>query len=157
MIQCWHEKSFNIRRLCIQLTVLYCAACFAGAADAPGAPGMVWKGWACIVLGSPKPHYTCSYNVTTRERYSMSGADAVVRARIDLATKQEATILFRKMGITISDAIRMMLVQAVADKALPFEVRVPNAETTAALLDSRNGVVTRAASVDDLFADDDES
>ena len=55
----------------------------------------------------------------------MSGADAVVRARIDLATKQEATILFRKMGITVSDAIRMMLVQAVAEKALPFEVRVP--------------------------------
>ena len=87
----------------------------------------------------------------------MSGADAVVRARIDLATKQEATMLFRKMGITVSDAIRMMLVQAVADKALPFEVRVPNAETTAALLDSRNGIVIRAASVDDLFADDDEN
>lgn len=86
----------------------------------------------------------------------MAGADAVVRARIDLATKQEATMLFRKMGITVSDAIRMMLVQAVAEKALPFEVRVPNAETVAALLDSRKGVVTRAASVDALFADDDE-
>jgi DNA-damage-inducible protein J len=84
----------------------------------------------------------------------MAGADAVVRARIDLATKQEATMLFRQMGITVSDAIRMMLVQAVAEKALPFEVRVPNAETTAALLDSRNRVVTRAASVDDLFVDD---
>ena len=86
----------------------------------------------------------------------MSGADAVVRARIDQATKQEATILFKKMGITVSDAIRMMLVQAVAEKALPFEVRVPNAETAAALLDSRNGVVIRTASVNDLFVDDDE-
>ncbi|WP_282029963.1 type II toxin-antitoxin system RelB/DinJ family antitoxin [Paracoccus marcusii] len=86
----------------------------------------------------------------------MAGADAVVRARIDLATKQEATVLFRQMGITVSDAIRMMLVQAVAEKALPFEVRVPNAETVAALQDSRNGVVTRAASVDDLFTEDDE-
>ena len=86
----------------------------------------------------------------------MAGADAVVRARIDLATKEEATRLFRQMGITVSDAIRMMLVQAVAEKALPFEVRVPNAETIAALQDSRNGVVTRVASVDDLFADDDE-
>lgn len=84
----------------------------------------------------------------------MAGADAVVRARIDLATKQEATKLFRQMGITVSDAIRMMLMQAVAEKALPFEVRVPNAETAAALLDSRNGVVTPVASVDDLFADD---
>jgi len=86
----------------------------------------------------------------------MAGADAVVRARIDLATKQEATMLFRQMGITVSDAIRMMLVQAVAEKALPFEVRLPNAETVAALQDSRNGIVTRAASIDDLFEDDDQ-
>ena len=86
----------------------------------------------------------------------MAGADAVVRARIDLATKQEATKLFRQMGITVSDAIRMMLMQVVAEKALPFEVRVPNAETAAALLDSRNGVVTPVASVDELFADDQE-
>lgn len=33
-------------------------------------------------------------------------------------------MLFRQMGITISDVIRMMLVQAVAERALPFEVRV---------------------------------
>lgn len=83
----------------------------------------------------------------------MAGADAVVRARIDRATKLEATELFQKMGITVSDAIRMMLVQAVAEKALPFEVKVPNAETVAALRDSRNGEVTRVTSVDDLFED----
>lgn len=86
----------------------------------------------------------------------MAGADAVVRARIDQATKQEATELFQKMGITVSDAIRMMLVQAVAEKALPFEVKVPNAETVAALRDSRNGEVTRVTSVDDLFEDLDD-
>ena len=83
----------------------------------------------------------------------MAVADAVVRARIDRATKQEATELFQKMGITVSDAIRMMLVQAVAEKALPFDVKVPNAETVAALRDSRNGEVTRVTSVDDLFED----
>ena len=60
------------------------------------------------------------------------------------------------MGITVSDAIRMMLVQAVAEKALPFEVKVPNAETVAALRDSRNGEVTRVTSVDDLFEDLDD-
>tara|TARA_R110002110_G_scaffold90443_2_gene235149 strand:- start:196 stop:456 length:261 start_codon:yes stop_codon:yes gene_type:complete len=86
----------------------------------------------------------------------MAGADAVVRARIDRATKLEATELFQKMGITVSDAIRMMLVQAVAEKALPFEVKVPNAETVAALRDSRNGEVTRVTSVDDLFEDLDD-
>jgi DNA-damage-inducible protein J len=83
----------------------------------------------------------------------MARADAVVRARVDEATKQEATILFQKMGITVSDAIRIMLVKAVAEKALPFEVKIPNQETVAALNDSRNGVVTRVASVDELFDD----
>lgn len=83
----------------------------------------------------------------------MAGADAVVRARIDPATKQEATRLFQQMGITVSDAIRMMLVQAVAERALPFEVKAPNPETVAALQASRDGDVTRVASVDDLFAD----
>lgn len=86
----------------------------------------------------------------------MAGADAVVRARIDGATKQEATELFQKMGITVSDAIRMMLVQAVAEKALPFDVKVPNAETVAALRDSRNGEVARVTSVDDLFEELDD-
>lgn len=87
----------------------------------------------------------------------MAGADAVVRARVDRTTKQEATQLFQQMGITVSDAIRMMLVQAVAERALPFEVKAPNPETVAALRDSRNRAVTRVASVDDLFAglDDD--
>jgi len=83
----------------------------------------------------------------------MAGADAVVRARIDQATKQEATQLFQAMGITVSDAIRMMLVQAVAERALPFEVKAPNTETVAALRASRAGEVTRVSSVDDLFAD----
>lgn len=86
----------------------------------------------------------------------MATADAVVRARIDQATKQEATVLFRKMGLTVSDAIRMMLVQAVAEKALPFEVRVPNAETVKALEAARDGDVIRAASIDALFAFEDE-
>jgi DNA-damage-inducible protein J len=86
----------------------------------------------------------------------MANADAVVRARIDQSTKREAIELFQKMGITISDAIRMMLIQAVAQKALPFEVRIPNEETVAALLDSRNGLVTRVASMDELFADIDD-
>lgn len=52
---------------------------------------------------------------------------------------------------TVSDAIRMMFVQAVSEKALPFEVKVPNAETVAALHDSRNGKVTRVTSVEELL------
>ena len=50
----------------------------------------------------------------------------------------------------------MGFAQAVAEKALPFEVRVPNAETAAALRDSRSGAVTPVASGDELFVDDQE-
>lgn len=83
----------------------------------------------------------------------MADADTVVRARIDPQTKREAAALFQRMGITMSDAIRMMLVQAVAEKALPFDVKIPNPETLAALTESRDGAATRMASLDALFAE----
>lgn len=62
------------------------------------------------------------------------------------------------MGLSVSDAIRLMLVRVVSDKALPFDVRVPNAETQAAMRDIQQGKVSRFDSVDALMADlnDDE-
>ena len=82
-----------------------------------------------------------------------AAADSVVRARIDHALKREASEVFRSMGLTISDAIRMMLVQAVADQTLPFEVRSPNATTQDAMAAARAGDVITVESADDLFAD----
>jgi DNA-damage-inducible protein J len=63
------------------------------------------------------------------------------------------------MGLSVSDAIRLMLVRVVSDKALPFDVRVPNAETQAAMRDIQEGKVKRFDSVDALMADlnDDET
>lgn len=88
----------------------------------------------------------------------MPTADQVVRARVDEDVKKQATEIFEQMGITMSGAIRMLLAQVVAEKALPFEVRVPNAVTQEALAASRAGEVSSFASVDDLFSDleDDE-
>ena len=53
----------------------------------------------------------------------------VVRARIDDALKDQATATLAKMGLSMSEAIRLMLTQVVAEKRLPFEVRIPNEET----------------------------
>ncbi|MDA7423052.1 type II toxin-antitoxin system RelB/DinJ family antitoxin [Tritonibacter multivorans] len=88
----------------------------------------------------------------------MPTADQVVRARVDEDVKKQATEIFEQMGITMSGAIRMLLAQVVAEKALPFEVRAPNAVTQEALAASRAGEVSSFASVDDLFSDleDDE-
>ena len=83
----------------------------------------------------------------------------VVRARIDTGLKKEATAVLSAMGLSVSDAIRLMLVRVVSDKALPFDVRIPNAETQAAMRDIQQGKVKRFDSVDALMADlnDDET
>lgn len=85
-------------------------------------------------------------------------AAEVVRARIDAGLKKEATDVLGTMGLSVSDAIRMMLVRIVADRSLPFEVRSPNRETEAALKAATSGDVARFTSVADLMADlnDDE-
>lgn len=75
----------------------------------------------------------------------------VVRARIDSDLKKEATAVLAGMGLSVSDAIRLMLVRVASDKNLPFDVRVPNAVTQAAMLDASAGRVERYASVSDLM------
>lgn len=85
-------------------------------------------------------------------------AAEVVRARIDAGLKKEATDVLGTMGLSVSDAIRMMLVRVVADRSLPFEVRSPNRETEAALEAAARGEVTSFSSVADLMTElnDDE-
>ena len=63
--------------------------------------------------------------------------DTVVRARIDGHVKEEATSVLNKMGLSVSDAIRMLLIRVAREKALPFDVRIPNAETAAAIEEAR--------------------
>jgi DNA-damage-inducible protein J len=80
-------------------------------------------------------------------------AAEVVRARIDAGLKKEATDVLGTMGLSVSDAIRMMLVRVVADRSLPFEVRSPNRETEAALEAAARGDALRFTTVADLMAD----
>lgn len=77
----------------------------------------------------------------------------VVRARIDTQLKNEATAVLSKMGLSVSDAIRMMLVRVAAEQALPFEVKVPNADTKAAMAEARAIKGKRFSSVAALMAD----
>jgi DNA-damage-inducible protein J len=80
-------------------------------------------------------------------------AAEVVRARIDSALKKEASAVLSGMGLSVSDAIRMMLVRVVAERALPFAVRVPNRETQEALRAAQRGEVARFDSIATLMAD----
>jgi len=67
--------------------------------------------------------------------------NSVVRARIDERTKREAGAALKKIGLTVSDAFRLLLVRVAAEKALPFEPLNPNAETVAAMKAARRGEV----------------
>ena len=80
-------------------------------------------------------------------------ANAVVRARIDENIKNEAAAVLASMGLTLSDAFRMMLTRVATEKALPFDPLVPNAETVAAMRDARRGKVRSFDSVDALMED----
>jgi DNA-damage-inducible protein J len=66
-------------------------------------------------------------------------ANAVVRARIDEHIKEEASIVLATMGLTVSDAFRLLLTRVAREKALPFEPLVPNAATIAAMKEARAG------------------
>ena len=65
--------------------------------------------------------------------------NTVVRARIDEKTKDEAAAVLASIGLTVSDAFRLMMVRIAKEKALPFEPLVPNAETIAAMKEARRG------------------
>ena len=80
-------------------------------------------------------------------------ANAVVRARISQKIKDEASAVLASMGLTVSDAFRLMMVRVATEKALPFEPLVPNAETIAAMAAARRGDVATVGGIDALMAD----
>jgi DNA-damage-inducible protein J len=66
-------------------------------------------------------------------------ANSVVRARIDERIKTEAAAVLSAMGLTVSDAFRLMMIKIAKEKALPFEPLVPNEETIEAMKAARRG------------------
>jgi DNA-damage-inducible protein J len=79
--------------------------------------------------------------------------NTVVRARIDERTKSEASAVLASIGLTASDAFRMMMTRIAREKALPFEPLVPNEETIEAMRESRKGKLPRFKTVEDLMND----
>ncbi len=79
-------------------------------------------------------------------------ATAFVRARIDEALKNEAATVLAAMGLTVSDVVRIALTKIAKEKALPFDMRVPNRLTANTLAKSERGEdVHHADDADDLF------
>ncbi len=79
-------------------------------------------------------------------------ATAFVRARIDETLKNEAAAVLAGMGLTVSDVVRIALTKIAKEKALPFEMRVPNKLTAETLTKSDSGEdVHHAKDAEDLF------
>jgi len=80
-------------------------------------------------------------------------ANAVVRARIDEQIKEEASVVLASMGLTVSDALRMMLTRVAKEQALPFDPLVPNAATIKAMHEARRRKTTKHKTLESLMAD----
>lgn len=79
--------------------------------------------------------------------------ETVVRARIDAAIKSRATKALAAMGLSVSDAIRLLMFRVAADQALPFPVKVPNAATRKAMAELERGKGKRFRTAEELFSD----
>ena len=80
-------------------------------------------------------------------------ADTYIRARIDSRTKERAASALEAMGLSISDAIRLLMLRIADEQRLPFDVKVPNAATRQAIAELEAGKGKKFASVDDSMAD----
>ncbi|NBT78781.1 MAG: type II toxin-antitoxin system RelB/DinJ family antitoxin, partial [Betaproteobacteria bacterium] len=76
----------------------------------------------------------------------MTTADTYVRARIDTATKERAADALEAMGLSVSDAIRLLMLRIADERRLPFEVKAPSATSRRALAEVKAGEVKRFVS-----------
>jgi DNA-damage-inducible protein J len=83
----------------------------------------------------------------------MPATDDVVRARVGAEIKRDSEKALAAMGLTMSEAIRLFLVQTVRLQALPFAVVAPNAKTMQAIDEARSGSGRKHASADALFSE----
>jgi DNA-damage-inducible protein J len=80
-------------------------------------------------------------------------ANALVQARIDEAVKEEAAAVLASMGLTVSDAVRLLLTRVAKEHALPFDPLIPNEQTVQAMKEARQGKLASFKDVDALLAD----
>ncbi len=98
--------------------------------------------------------FRLNYNVIhTTQGEAIMAANQLVQARIDGAIKEEAAAVLAAMGLTVSDAVRLMLTRVAREHALPFDPLIPNATTIAAMKEARAGGLKSFDSVEALMAD----
>ena len=81
------------------------------------------------------------YNYSTIKYKEIKITASKVRTNVylDSDMKEQAKQIFKKYGVSLSDAINIFLTQSVMERGLPFEVKLPNDETIKAIEDARAG------------------
>ena len=90
----------------------------------------------------------------------MKTQSSMVHVRMDTEMKRKATKALAAMGLTASEAVRLLFHRIAVDQAFPLELKVPNAETREAMAEVDEMVNTRAArfaSADGMFAELEEA
>ena len=79
--------------------------------------------------------------------------DSTIRARINSKIKDEATAVLAAIGLTPSDAFRLLMTRVAQERSLPFDLLMPNKETVAAIKAARSGQVKSFGDLQELMGD----
>lgn len=76
---------------------------------------------------------------------------ATINTRIEPKLKSRAETILRKVGLTSAEAVRLFYMQVCLNNGLPFEIKIPNKKTTAAMRNADKRKTHKAKNVDELF------
>jgi DNA-damage-inducible protein J len=121
-------------------------------------------GERCDLRGTGAKYHEDNLALGSRMRYIVShpkreitmATTTMVHVRVNEKIKAQATKALTAMGLSVSDAVRVFLTRVAADKQLPFDLKVPNAETRASMAEVDEMLSTRRArfaTAEDLFDD----
>ena len=86
--------------------------------------------------------------------YDMAVKTAIVRARLEPGLKKKAEKIFKVVGLSESEAVRLFYKNVVLFRGLPFSLSIPNDETKSAIEEARKGELSKKySSIDKLFTD----
>ena len=80
-------------------------------------------------------------------------ANQLVQVHVNRDVREEASAVLAGMGLSVSDAIRLLLTRIAREKTLPFAPLIPNAETTAAMKEASTGNLARFDDIESLLGD----
>ena len=75
----------------------------------------------------------------------------MVHVRLNKDIKRRGEKALEAMGLTVSDAVRLLMVRVAADQAFPFPLEVPNATTRKAMRDVERGKTKQYRSAKEMF------